>query len=418
MQQLEERNTYTPTDIPHVSGNCDLSLNREETLSVIDLKTSSNNSDASLIATEHAKQNLSVSAVYVLNMRGQPLMPTTPGKAKKLLKEGKAKVVNRKTWYRQPRFLNRKKPEGWLAPSIQHKLDSHIKIINKVKELLPITKIVIEVAAFDIQKIKNPEISGIEYQNGVQKDSWNVREYVLHRDNHTCQACKGKSKDKILGTHHLISRQIGGDSPDNLLTLCETCHDKVTRKKLILDVKIPDGFKPETFMSIVRWKLVNKLRDAGNIVTHTYGYITKFDRIALGLDKSHNTDAFVIAGGTMQERNSLNFIIQQVRKCNRKLFKGDRSHIKNTTARIINGFQRFDKVLWNNIECFVFGRRKTGYFELRTLDGTKVHASAKAKELTLLETANTFLIATLKRGTLFHTLKSVVSATPAPHGVL
>ena len=95
MQKLEERNTYTPTDIPHIRSNCDLSLNREETLSVTDLKTSSNNSDAALIATEHAKQNTSVSAVYVLNMRGQPLMPTTPGKAKKLLKEGKAKVVKR-----------------------------------------------------------------------------------------------------------------------------------------------------------------------------------------------------------------------------------------------------------------------------------------------------------------------------------
>ncbi len=486
MQQLKERNTHTPTDIPHVSGNCDLSLNREETLSVIGLKTSFNNSDAALIGTEQAKQNTSVSAVYVLNMRGQPLMPTTPRKAKKLLKEDKAKVVkrtpftiqlnyatgetkqeiilgvdsgfenigisaitakkevysaevklrtdmvklnsermqyrrarrSRNTWYRQPRFLNRKKPDGWLAPSIQNKLDNHIKLINKVKQILPISKIDIEVAAFDIQKIKDPEISGKEYQNGVQKDSWNAREYVLHRDDHTCQQCKGKSKDPILETHHIISRQIGGDAPDNLLTLCETCHDKVSKGKIILDVKIPKGFKPETFMSIVRWKLVNMLKDAGNIVTHTYGYITKFDRIALGLEKSHSTDAFVIAGGTMQERSSLSFFIKQVRKCNRKLFKGDRSHIKNTAPRFIIGFQRFDKVLWNNIECFVFGRRKTGYFELRTLDGTKIHASAKAKELKLLETSKTLLIASLRRGTLLHTLKSVVSATPAPHGVL
>ena len=70
----------------------------------------------------------------------------------------------RKTWYRKPRFLNRKKPEGWLAPSIQHKLDSHIKAIEQVKKILPVTKINIEVAAFDIQKIKNPDISGREYQ--------------------------------------------------------------------------------------------------------------------------------------------------------------------------------------------------------------------------------------------------------------
>jgi hypothetical protein len=324
----------------------------------------------------------------------------------------------RKTWYRQPRFDNRKKSEGWLAPSIQHKLDSHIKLIEKVKQLLPITKIYIEVAAFDIQKIKNPEISGIEYQNGVQKDCWNAREYVLHRDNHTCQHCKGKSKDLILETHHIISRQIGGDAPDNLLTLCKTCHDKVSNGKLKLDVKILKGFKPETFMSIVRWKLVNMLKDAGNIVNHTYGYITKFDRIALCLEKSHCTDAFVIAGGTMQDRSSITFLIKQVRKCNRKLFKGDRSHIKNTAARIIHGFQRFDKVLWNKIECFVFGRRERGYFDLRKLDGTKIHASAKVKELKLLETSKTLLLANLRQCTPLHTLKSVVSATPALHGVL
>lgn len=480
MQKLEERNTYIPTDIPHVSGNCDRILNREKTLSVSDLKTFSNNSDAALTATEQAEQNRFVSAVYVLNMRGQPLMPTRPRKARILLQEDKAKVVKRtpftiqlkyatgetkqeivlgvdsgfeniglsaitakkeiysaevklrtdivklnserkqyrrarrgrKTWYRQPRFDNRKKPDDWLAPSIRHKLDSHIKIIEKVKQLLPITKIYIEVAAFDIQKIKNPEISGIEYQNGVQKDCWNAREYVFHRDNHTCQACKGKSKDPILQTHHIISRQIGGDAPDNLLTLCETCHDKVSKGKLILDVKIPIGFKPETFMSIVRWKLVNTLRDAGNIVNHTYGYITKFDRIALGLEKSHCTDAFIIAGGTMQERYPITFSIKQVRKCNRKLFKGDRSHIKNTAARIIHGFQRYDKVLWNKIECFVFGRRERGYFNLQKLDGTKVHTDANVKGITLLESANTFLIDALRRGTL--PLRTISTEYPLP----
>src|SRR5660398_205860 len=95
MQKLEERNTYTPTDIPHIRSNCGLPLNREETLSVSGLKTFSNNSDAALIATEHAKQNTSVSAVFVLNMRGQPLMPTTPRKAKQLSKEDKAKVIRR-----------------------------------------------------------------------------------------------------------------------------------------------------------------------------------------------------------------------------------------------------------------------------------------------------------------------------------
>jgi hypothetical protein len=298
----------------------------------------------------------------------------------------------RKTWYRKPRFLNRKKSEGWLAPSIQHKLDSHIKIINQVKTILPISQINIEVAAFDIQKIKSPEISGVEYQSGVQKNFWNVREYVIYRDNHICQHCKGKSKDPVLEVHHIISRQIGGDRPDNLITLCKTCHEEVSLNKITLKIKPSKGFKAETFMSMVRWRLVNKLREMGNVVTHTYGYITKSRRVDLGLPKSHINDAFVIAGGNSQKKLLMQYLIRQVRKCNRKLFKGDRSHIRNTADRFIKGFQRFDKVLWKGIECFVFGRRTTGYFDLRKSDGTKIHPSVSYKQISLIERAKTLLI--------------------------
>ena len=299
---------------------------------------------------------------------------------------------HRKTWYRKPRFLNRTKPQGWLAPSIQHKLDSHIKLINKVKGILPISKISIEVATFDIQKIKDPDIKGKGYQSGKQAGFWNVREYVLHRDNHQCRHCKGKSKSPVLEVHHLKSRQTGGDRPENLITLCSTCHDKVSTGQLELKAKSSRGFKAETFMSTVRWKLINKLRDSGNMVTHTYGYLTKNKRIELGIGKNHTNDAFVIAGGTTQKRTIWEDFIKQVRRSNRKLFKGKRSQIRNTAERLVCGFQRFDKVLYDGLECFIFGRRKTGYFDLRKLDGTKIHSSAKQTKLTLLESAKTLLI--------------------------
>ncbi|MBA7625043.1 hypothetical protein ES703_32464 [subsurface metagenome] len=298
---------------------------------------------------------------------------------------------SRKTWYRKPRFLNRKKDKGWLAPSIQHKLDSSLKLTGKVKEILPIAKINVEVAAFDIQKIKNPEIEGEGYQNGVQKNFWNTREYVIFRDNHICQGCKGESKDPVLEVHHLESRQTGGDRPDNLITLCNTCHKKVSQGKLELTIKPPDSFKAQTFMNTVRWKLVNKLRELENSVYYTYGCITKSKRIELGLAKSHSNDAFIIAGGYRQKRTS-GYIIKQVRKCNRKLFKGIRSHIKNTAPRFVKGFQRFDKVLWKGIECFVSGRRKTGYFDIRMLTGEKLSDSVKYSQLKLLESAKTLLI--------------------------
>lgn len=174
--------------------------------------------------------------VYVKNLRNQPLMPTTPRKARLLLKQGKAKVVrrtpftiqllyatgetkqeitlgvdagskkiglsattdkeelfsaevelrtnivdlistkrqnrqsrrSRKTRYRQPRFNNRKKNKGWLAPSIINKIDTHFKVIESVYAILPVSKIIVEVASFDIQKIRNPDVQGKEYQEGEQ----------------------------------------------------------------------------------------------------------------------------------------------------------------------------------------------------------------------------------------------------------
>ena len=298
---------------------------------------------------------------------------------------------HRKTWHRKPRFLNRTKPEGWLAPSIQHKLDSHIKLINKVKGLLPVSKINVEVAAFDVQKIKNPDIEGEGYQKGEQSEFWNVREYILHRDDHKCQHCKGKSKCSVLEVHHIVSRRTGGNKPGNLITLCSACHDKVSKNELKLKAKPSKGFKAETFMSTVRWRLINRLRESGSAVTHTYGYITKSKRIELGIQKSHANDAFIIAGGSGQKRNVSEYLIKQVRKCNRKLFKGSRSHIRNTAERFLFEFQRFDKVLFNGTECFILGRRKTGYFDLKKLDGTRIHASAKYTGLTLLESAKTLL---------------------------
>ena len=78
---------------------------------------------------------------------------------------------NRKTRYRKARFLNRvkSKNKGWLAPSVENKIQTHIKTVNNVYKILPVSKIIIETASFDIQKIKNPDISGKEYQEGDQK---------------------------------------------------------------------------------------------------------------------------------------------------------------------------------------------------------------------------------------------------------
>ena len=89
---------------------------------------------------------------------------------------------NRKTWYRPSRFLNRRKPQGWLAPSVRHLVETHLKTIQQLHHLLPVRRITIEVAQFDLQKIQHPEIEGKAYQEGPQLGFWNVREYVLAQE--------------------------------------------------------------------------------------------------------------------------------------------------------------------------------------------------------------------------------------------
>jgi hypothetical protein len=239
-------------------------------------------------------------------------------------------------WYRPARFDNRKRPDGWLAPSIQHKLDSHIKLAKLAGSILPITQVIVETAAFDIQKINNPGISGTDYQNGVQKDFWNTKEYVLHRDGHTCQACKGKNK--ILNVHHIVPRSQGGtDKPDNLITLCESCHKKLHAGRLKIDFKPAKNFKAETLMSTIRWKLVNTLRDLGYAVSNTYGYLTKDKRMSLGLEKTHANDAFCIAGGERQLKADTVYF-KQVRRNNRSLeYFYDAKYIDKRDGKVRKG---------------------------------------------------------------------------------
>ncbi len=403
--------------------------------------------------------------VYVLNKHGQPLMPCKPQKARRLLQQEKAKVVERTpftiqlqygssgykqpvslgvdagtkhiglsatteghvlfegevklrtdiqellaarralrsarrsriTRYRQPRFLIRKKNKGWLAPSVQNKVDMHTRIIEKLHKILPIKLVTIEVAQFDIQKIMNPAISGDLYQKGDQLGFWNVREYVFFRDKHLCQHCKGKTKDKVLNVHHIESRKTGGDGPDNLLTLCETCHNKIHKeRKEYLFTRKSASFRDASQMTVMRWFIHRQVKELYPHVQLTYGFQTKNTRIHHGLEKSHVVDARCISGNPLATASNNTYLFKQVRKNNRQLHmmtiaKG--GHRKaNKAERFVKGFQLFDKVLFEGIECIVFGRRKTGYFDLRTIDGVNIHKSASFKKLRVVEKASTLLV--------------------------
>ncbi|MBC8457279.1 MAG: RRXRR domain-containing protein, partial [Deltaproteobacteria bacterium] len=134
--------------------------------------------------------------------------------------------------YRKPRFLNRKKNQV-LAPSVKQKVDSHIKIIDFVKSILPITQTIVEAGKFDPYELKNPDVKGTDYQKGEQFGYENVKAYVLVRDGYKCFFSKGCSKK--LHVHHIVFRSNGGSNAEsNLITLCEKHHDQLHKGKIKL----------------------------------------------------------------------------------------------------------------------------------------------------------------------------------------
>lgn len=300
--------------------------------------------------------------------------------------------------YRKARFSNRvaSKHKGWLAPSVENKIQTHISVVKNVCKILPVSNIVVETASFDMQKIKRPDIQGEEYQQGEQLGFWNVREYVLWRDGHVCQHCHGKSKDPVLNVHHLESRKTGGDAPNNLITLCETCHKAFHRGKFELKIKRGKPLRDAAFMGIMRWAFYKRLKKEHHNVSMTFGYITKNTRITNNLPKEHYVDARCISGHPKAKPMGYYFYQKKVRCQNRQIhkanfLKGGRKKL-NQAPFLVKGFRLFDLVSYEGIPYYVFGRRVSGYFDIRKLDGTKANnGSVSCKKLKLINTQKTIL---------------------------
>ena len=228
---------------------------------------------------------------------------------------------NRKTRYRQARFNNRKKPDGWLPPSMQTRINHTFKWIDKFTNLLPNPKLIIEVGKFDVQKMQNPTIEGKEYQEGNTYGYYDVRYYVFARDNYTCQVCK--KQNKILQTHHIIYKSEGGSNrANNLITVCTDCHThenhqqgQVFHKWMLEGKKLP-SYKETPFMNTIRKRIFLKYPNAKIV----YGSYTTVKRKELGLEKTHYNDALAITGieeGFIDETSI--FKIKQFRKKKRSL---------------------------------------------------------------------------------------------------
>lgn len=258
---------------------------------------------------------------------------------------------SRKTRYRKARFLNRKRKEGWLPPSIQSRVDNQINWINKFASLLPNPEIVIEVGKFDTMKIINPNIKNEECQKGNLYGYENVKAYLITRENNKCQICGKEYDGNGWNIHHIKQKKDGGsDKVDNLALVHSKCHEDFHKGLINFKFKKCKEYKETTFMNILRLQIFRRVK-----CKITYGSYTKVTRNKLKLDKTHFNDALVISGvkeGFIDNANL--FYIKQFRKKKRSLHEATarkgrkepnreaKRNSKNTPYS--NGFYLNDKV--------------------------------------------------------------------------
>ena len=292
---------------------------------------------------------------------------------------------NRKTRYRKARWLNRANSvkNDRFNPTMQSKLHSHVKEIEYIKSILPITKLVFETGQFDTHLMKNPSLASPKvkhwgYQKGANYGFENTKAMVLNRDNYTCQCCRGKHKDSRLEAHHIIYRSQGGsDESDNLITLCHTCHKALHDGKINprLSGKTKGNLKYATQMNSIRKQLFRVYPNA----IETFGYVTKANRLRLGVNKEHYYDACTIVtqGNSFTLKSNL-----YKKKCipdgDFQKTKGIRSEQPIETKKIC-GFRKFDKVRYFGNEYFIKGRMSTGYAILMDIEGKKIDFSSMPK---------------------------------------
>ena len=204
--------------------------------------------------------------------------------------------------YRKPRFLNRgNKSKGWIAPSLQHRIDTVSAWVNRFQRLAPITGIAQELVRFDAQQMENPEISGIEYQQGTLA-GFETREYLLNKWGRECAYCGARSVP--LQIEHIHPRTRGGSNRVANLTLaCQPCNQQKGAQEIeVFLAKDPKRLariqahakaplKDAAAVNSTRWALFNTLKSTGVPVTTGSGGRTKFNRAQLQIPKTHALDA-------------------------------------------------------------------------------------------------------------------------------
>ncbi len=321
---------------------------------------------------------------------------------------------SRKTRYRKPRFNNRRRAKNWLPPSLRARVNQTLNMVNKFKKLAPISAISTEHVKFDTQLLQNPEINGIEYQQG-ELYGYEIREYLLEKWGRRCAYC---GKENVpLEIEHIIPKSRGGTNRISNLTLaCHACNQK--KGKLTAEEfgypqvqqQAKEPLKDAAMMNATRWTLYTQLKNTGLPVECGTGARTKKQRLEYGLPKEHYYDACCVGASTPSKlvfATEYASVFRAVGRGNRQMCNPDRYGFPRgykQRQKQYFGFQTGDIVkaeapggkyagTWTGRVAI----RSSGYFDLKDVNGRRICQGINYKYCRLIQRADGWQYDKLRR---------------------
>ena len=207
--------------------------------------------------------------------------------------------------YRKPRFMYRTKPKGWLPPSLMSRVNNIKTFVSRLTKMLPLGFISYENAKFDTQKMMNPDITSIEYQQGTLF-GYEIREYLSEKFNHKCCYCGvSEGQGRKFEVEHIIPKSRGGtNSINNLAWSCHECNQDKGKLTAIeyghpeVQIKANILLKDSTIVNATRWKVYEVLKEFNLPVECGSGGLTSYNRNKRNISKTHYYDACCIGKST------------------------------------------------------------------------------------------------------------------------
>lgn len=293
----------------------------------------------------------------------------------------------RKTRYRPARFTNRRRREGWLAPSLQHRVETPLTWVGRLRRFCPVTALSMELVRFDTQLMEQPDLSGVAYQQGTLQ-GFEVREFLLEKWGRKCAYCGASGLP--LQVEHIVPRaRHGSDRVSNLTLACERCNQaKGTRTAEEfghphIQAQAQQSLRDVAVVNSTRWALYRRLLATGLSVETGTGGRTKFNRSRLGLEKAHWRDATCVGASTpdtLDVRGVRPLLIRATGHGSRQACRMDRYGFPRTSAkgpRTVHGFRTGDLVRASVTTGTKVGTytgrvavRASGSFNITTAGGT------------------------------------------------